>query len=81
MPRAVVSLLILSGMVSGCRGPASPSTVTATCAPSAATARAAMPFFGTPFVGDFPTGNSSSRETLNDSQAVAQTGYGEDSIR
>jgi hypothetical protein len=40
-----------------------------------------MPFFGTPFVGDFPTGNSSSRETLNDSQAVAQTGYGEDSIR
>jgi hypothetical protein len=57
MPRAVVSLLMLSGVFSGCRGPASPSTITAACNPSDATARVAMPFFSKPFAGDFPLGN------------------------
>lgn len=57
MPRAAVSLLILSGVFSGCRGPTSPSTITATCNASATTARVAMPFFSKPFDGDFPVGN------------------------
>ena len=57
MPRAVASILMLTGVFSGCGGPASPSTVTAACEPSATTARAAMPFFSKPFAGDFPIGN------------------------
>jgi len=57
MPRAIVSFVILSGVLSGCGGPSSPSTITATCTPSATSARAAMPFFSKPFAGDFPTGN------------------------
>ena len=57
MPRAIVSFVILSGLLSGCRGPSSPSTVAVACTPSAASARAAMPFFSMPFAGDFPTGD------------------------
>ena len=57
MPRAIVSLLILGGVLSGCGGPSSPSPIGVACNPSATSARAATSFFGKPFAGDFPIGN------------------------
>jgi murein DD-endopeptidase MepM/ murein hydrolase activator NlpD len=57
MRRAVVSLLVLGGALGGCGGLSTPSPITGACDPSATTARAAMPLFGKPFVGDFPVGN------------------------
>lgn len=57
MPRAIVSLLILSAVLSGCGGPSSPSPIATACNPSATSARGATPFFSKPFAGNFPIGN------------------------
>jgi murein DD-endopeptidase MepM/ murein hydrolase activator NlpD len=49
---------VACGFAIGCSGgPTGPSPQAASCNPTAASARQALPFFLTPFAGDFPNGN------------------------
>ena len=56
MPRAIVSFVILSGVLSGCGWPLSPSTITVACTLGHERARRHA-LLQRPFAGDFPTGN------------------------